>query len=514
MHHDDYDSLMISLKNEINKLCKKIFRKNKFYKIYSVKNRKRFQKRTGNTPRENFFDRQFFHNHFNPKYCKRNANSIAKLICNKLCDGTYKPIPAISRMIPKPGGGHREVMIFAIPDAALSNIVFRNARARNLVRFSPASFAYHPHRGVPDAVRQLRDITLTSGYYSVQIDFEKFFDSLPHRYLIEALGPGSAFDITPVELLVIERFLNHDYATLHDYRGGQFKQRCVGTPQGASISMLVANMALDRLDHLVSLKAKRYLRYADDTIAVCKTFEEASLIANEIKTFCNATGIKINLQKSPGIVYINNNCNDKEGMSHIDYLGFQIKNHALSLPQKKISVWKTRVTRIINLHLIHYLKIDFNIDRCGFAPRHDWDLLALIHELRSLIYGNVGEHDIAAALRSGSGIKELGGMLRNCYMLEDIEQLKRLDGFMLNAVRLAMQKRNKILQAKYGHGCPTPTNEQLLTGEWLDAEAWHGADLPDARMPSFVRAWRVLRKFYLRNHSSNYRSDNDHAYSP
>ena len=82
--------------------------------------------------------------HYDPRYCKRNANFLASTIWHKVLLGQYQPSPAVNFFIDKPGGGKRSLMAFSIPDTALANIMMRRLRERNIKKFSPHSFAYHP----------------------------------------------------------------------------------------------------------------------------------------------------------------------------------------------------------------------------------------------------------------------------------------------------------------------------------------------------------------------------------
>ena len=70
-------------------------------------------------------------------------------------------------------------MAFSIPDAALANVILRRARDRNLKRLSPSSFAYHPDKNVFDAIIALNSHDKKGKTFAVQIDFEKYFDSIP-----------------------------------------------------------------------------------------------------------------------------------------------------------------------------------------------------------------------------------------------------------------------------------------------------------------------------------------------
>lgn len=93
-----------------------------------------------------------YHPHFDPKYCISHTKFLSRVIWNRLQEGNYQPVPAIQFDVPKPDGSHREIMAFAIPDAAVANVVHRKATNRNINLFSSYSFAYRPDKEIFDAI--------------------------------------------------------------------------------------------------------------------------------------------------------------------------------------------------------------------------------------------------------------------------------------------------------------------------------------------------------------------------
>lgn len=183
-----------AIKVEIKRLAKRAFEKKERSEKLEEQYQERFTKRTGLVAGPSSRKPAApISRHFDPKYCSRNANFLAKTIWHKVLTGAYEPVPAVCYKIPKPDGSSREVMGFAIPDAALANVVLRRARGRNLKRLSPASYAYHPDKNVFDAILALSEYDHRGKLFAVQIDFEKYFDNIPAGYLrgkIEDFGTG------------------------------------------------------------------------------------------------------------------------------------------------------------------------------------------------------------------------------------------------------------------------------------------------------------------------------------
>lgn len=486
-----------ALKTEIKRLSRKAFAKQKQQNKLEERYRNRFEKRTGiiagipsNTPANK-------QKHFDPAYCARNANFLAKVIWHKVLEKTYEPSPAINYLIPKPDGSKRSIMAFSIPDAALANIVLRRTRERNLKRFSPSSYAYHPNKNVFDAVLSLCDFNKEGKLFAIQIDFEKYFDLIPSFYLKKKINDQKSISLTPHEKYIFGKFLHHQYALYDEYSSNKFYRRVKGTPQGSSVSLILANLANHDLDNLLSSESGKFVRFADDVVALCSDYEQSQRLERCFLQHCRNSGIKINHKKSPGIAIISERKEEIRTYPHFDYLGYRFTSSGLSVPDKVVSRIKTRISRLTNLYLIQYLETGFNQSRASLTPyTYDWDLLGLLYELRRSLYGGLSEDDLHNFIYEGKRLKRMKGLMGFYCLLDDSQELKKLDGWTLSIIRRTMVERNKILEQKYSHSCPTPSNAEIATGKWLDKAAWRGASYPDTRAPSFVRGWRAARKHY------------------
>ncbi|YBV95290.1 reverse transcriptase domain-containing protein [Phyllobacteriaceae bacterium JZ32] len=488
-----------AIKQEIKRLSQKAFIKQAREIEADEKYRRQFEKRTGKTagtpgPRKEIPKPK----HFDPKYCSRNANFLAKTIWYKVLQETYEPSPAINYQIPKPDGSKRSIMAFSIPDAALANVVLRRTRSRNTKRLSPSSYAYHPEKNVFDAVLALKEFEHDGKLFAVQIDFEKYFDNIPARYLKEKIDDQGQISLTPHERFIFKAFIHHKYAAHDECLTGPFIRRRKGTPQGSSVSLLLANLSNHDLDVKLAAASGRFVRFADDVVALCSEYTQAQELERCFVAHCRTSGLILNAKKSPGIAIISHNQQELRTYPYFDYLGYRFASSGLSMPQKTVDRIKSRASRLVNLYLIQYLNVGYNLSRAGVAPhKYDWDLLGLIYELRRSLYGGLAEADLYGFISSGKRLPKMKGLMGFYCLLDDPQQLRELDGWLLSIVRRAMKKRNYILEAKYGAQCPTPSNKELATGLWLDPSAWRGGDLPESMMPSLVRGWRAARKHFF-----------------
>lgn len=390
-------------------------------------------------------------------------------------------------------------MAFSIPDAALANVVLRRTRDRNLKRLSPASFAYHPDKNVFDAVLSLREFAHDGRLFAVQIDFEKYFDLIPTRYIEAKLDDANEISLTPHEKHIFNRFLRHRSRLASDYATGPEKRRHKGTPQGSSVSLLLANLANDDLDTALSTEAGKFVRFADDVVALCSTYEQAQQLEACFHRHCDASGLKINEAKSPGIAIIANTQQEMRTYGHFDYLGYRFSTSGLSVTNKAARRIKSRVSRLTHIYLNQYLLAGFNTSRTSVtSPVYDWDLLGLIYELRNSLYGGLSEEELRSFVEGGRRLTSMKGLMGFYCLIDEPATMREIDGWMLSTVRRAMAHRNRRLGTLHGVSCPTPSNRQLATGEWLDVRAWRDDEPPpDARMPSLVRGWRAARKHYF-----------------
>jgi hypothetical protein len=179
----------------------------------------------------------------------------------------------------------------------------------------------------------------------------------------------------------------------------------------------------------------------------------------------------------------------------VDYLGHQITSKTVRLPPKTVKRIKRRISEIIYKHLFLYRRGDtgaLSADRVG-PGFYDWDLVTCLNEIRKYVYGGLRENHIRAFLQDDEKPPFLRGLMAFFPLTKDIEQLRELDGWLLSVVRRAIRERVRVINS-FGHPHTELSKEQVLSGDWYV----HPDILNDTSLPSFVRSWRVSRKFYLR----------------
>jgi len=487
-----------ALKREIKRLSRRLLKRIEAREAQKEKYRGRFQKRTGKVAGLPKPSSLFKPKHFDPLYCARHANFLAKTIWHKVLIQQYEITPAIHFEIDKPAGGKRPIMAFSIPDAAIANIIMYRSRERNLKKLSSSSFAYRPDKNLFDAIIELKSYEHKEKMFAVQIDFRKFFDTIPSRYIMQQMNNQDRVSLTPHEKYVYEKFLHHRSAKPDDYKKGTFIHRHRGTPQGSSTSLFLSNLANNELDISLGSEAGKFVRFADDIVALCGSYEQAQKVESCFVRHCRVSGLSVNRKKSPGTAIISSYDQEIRTYDGFDYLGYRFLDTGLTIPKHSVKRLKAKVSRLLNIYLMRYLKDGFNPKRASTNPlQFDWDLLGFIYELRLSLYGGLAEKNLYDFINNKKRLPKMHGLMGFYCLIEDPHELKEIDGWILSQTRRAMSARNKLLTKKYNASCPVPSNKDLATGSWLDLAAWRGKKHPDPRVPSLMRGWRAARKHYF-----------------
>lgn len=273
-------------------------------------------------------------------------------------DGSYRPglVQEVDFINQK--GKIRTISKFTTVDRLILRAVHQVLYDQIAPLFSPYSYAYQENKGIAAAVRQAADYVEAGFRYTVDIDIENYFDSIPHYKMGDIL---LKYGLDKTTNRLIQKFLN--CSVVRDF---EITPKEKGLLQGSPLSPLLSNLYLHEADLFFTECGFKFCRYADDIKLVARSFEDGLALFSRAKLFLE-TKLQLGVQAQKSGVF---------PALERAYLGYRF----YSFPNGRIEIKKETRSARINIYSWHSSSIkkvsgEYHIIADGILTQKDYSLL-------------------------------------------------------------------------------------------------------------------------------------------
>jgi RNA-directed DNA polymerase len=265
----------------------------------------------------------------------------------------YRPHAVRRTWIPKPGSTEKRPLgIPTVRDRVVQTALLHVLEPIFDVTFAEHSYGFRHGRGCHHALERIEAL-LQQGYvYIVDADLKSYFDTIPKDRLMTRVR--EKVSDSPV-LRLVEMFLQQGVMD-----GLKEWTPETGTPQGAVISPLLANIYLNPLDHLVAESGFAMVRYADDFVILCRTREEAERALAMVTRWTEENGLTLHPTKTKIV---------DARLEEFSFLGYTFRGQ-LRLPRPK-SLAKLKDTVRAKTRRTHGQSLTWTVGKLS-ATLHGW----------------------------------------------------------------------------------------------------------------------------------------------
>lgn len=322
---------------------------------------------------------------------RRVETRLARL-AQQIEDDTYEPKPIRRTWIPKLGS--RELRPLGIPtvtDRIAETAIRMTIEPIFEKKFMECSYGFRPKRSTKDALRRVQQHLDAGRSFVVDIDIEKYFDTIDHDLLMEEvkkeISDGRVLRMIEKSLIRGVMETTKSYAALEE-----------GTPQGSVISPLLANIFLHPVDEAMTRAGYEVVRYADDWVVLCRTQEEAERAMRRMGELIEERGLRLHPEKTKLV--------DATAPGGFDFLGYHFEQGRRTARKKSLRKLKDTIrenTRRGNGHSLERIIEMLNVILRGWFAYFKHSVPRIFERLDGWIRGR-----LRAILRRRLGLRGRG----------------------------------------------------------------------------------------------------------